>query len=103
MPAVPKPGPSRQKSRARARIKERKNAKATVWATRPHFCEVCGKGPYRRSDVEIHHKVKLSQGGEDTPDNLLIECRVCHGSAHNIKVIVDSPLKWSKGDGNSTS
>lgn len=42
-------------------------------------CEVVldnARCPRRAKDA--HHAVKRSQGGEDTPDNLLAVCRPCH-------------------------
>jgi 5-methylcytosine-specific restriction endonuclease McrA len=51
-------------------------------------CEECGKeGPFRRKSdnspfLEVHHKVLLSQGGEDTTDNAMALCPNCHRKLH---------------------
>lgn len=51
-------------------------------------CEDCGcPAPFtRRSDgtpfLEVHHKVQLSQGGEDTVANAVALCPNCHRRAH---------------------
>lgn len=52
------------------------------------FCGNCGKeAPFcRRSDgsmyLEVHHKVHLAQGGEDTLENSIALCPNCHRKMH---------------------
>jgi 5-methylcytosine-specific restriction protein A len=52
------------------------------------MCEVCGKpAPFkRRTDdspyLEVHHKVQLAHGGDDTVENALAVCPNCHRQAH---------------------
>ena len=41
------------------------------------LCEECGAVA-----VDIHHKVKKSQGGTDDVSNLKALCRVCHEKYH---------------------
>ena len=41
---------------------------------------ICNCG---RVAVDLHHKVKRSQGGTDAPDNLQPICRGCHDKIHN--------------------
>ena len=41
-------------------------------------CQICSA-----LAVDIHHIIKRSQGGKDTPDNLIALCRECHTKAHN--------------------
>lgn len=51
-------------------------------------CEKCGeKAPFiRRTDgspyLEVHHKVRLADGGEDTLDNAIAVCPNCHRELH---------------------
>ena len=51
-------------------------------------CEACGSlAPFiRASDgtpyLEIHHRVRLADGGEDTVENALALCPNCHRKAH---------------------
>lgn len=51
-------------------------------------CGCCGKrGPFeRRSDgsryLEVHHKVPLAKGGEDTLENAIALCPNCHREMH---------------------
>lgn len=51
-------------------------------------CENCGKeAPFKRAKdgtpyLEVHHKVMLSQGGEDTVENAIATCPNCHRELH---------------------
>ena len=41
-------------------------------------CEYCGgKG------TQLHHAVFRSQGGQHTPENLILLCNACHKKAHS--------------------
>jgi len=52
------------------------------------ICEKCNrKAPFLRDKdnspyLEIHHKLPLSEGGEDTLDNVVALCPNCHRQAH---------------------
>ena len=37
-------------------------------------CELCGS----KRGLELHHCIPYSLGGEDTEDNLILVCSVCH-------------------------
>jgi len=41
-------------------------------------CQRCGSS----EDLEIHHIIPNSEGGEDTRENLAVLCRPCHHEAH---------------------
>ncbi|MCP5144042.1 MAG: HNH endonuclease [Gammaproteobacteria bacterium] len=51
-------------------------------------CEHCGKeAPFKRARdgapyLEVHHKIMLSQGGEDTVENAIATCPNCHRELH---------------------
>jgi len=51
-------------------------------------CENCGKeAPFKRAKdgtpyLEVHHKIMLSQGGEDTVENAIATCPNCHRMLH---------------------
>jgi hypothetical protein len=51
-------------------------------------CENCGKeAPFKRAKdgtpyLEVHHKIMLSQGGEDTVENAIATCPNCHRELH---------------------
>ena len=36
-----------------------------------------------RQNLHVHHIVYRSQGGEDTPENLVTLCSQCHEAIHN--------------------
>lgn len=52
------------------------------------FCEMCRKEApfFRRSDgtpyLEVHHRVRLADGGTDAVENAMALCPNCHRSAH---------------------
>ena len=41
-------------------------------------CEKCGS----TSDLEWHHKILFSEGGDDSPENLAVLCNSCHQLSH---------------------
>jgi hypothetical protein len=41
-------------------------------------CQCCGA----RSNLEVHHKVFRSQGGQDSEENLITVCAECHAFGH---------------------
>jgi len=52
------------------------------------YCEHCNTlGPFRRAKdgsvyLEVHHKIQLSNGGEDTVENAIALCPNCHRELH---------------------
>lgn len=71
----------------------------TVFQRNPHvvaevlfraagICEECGKpAPFKRAHsgepyLEVHHLVRLADGGDDTVENALALCPNCHRRAH---------------------
>ncbi|MHC1750389.1 MAG: HNH endonuclease [Cellulosilyticaceae bacterium] len=52
------------------------------------MCERCGAtAPFiRASDgtpyLEVHHKIRLADGGEDTVENAMTVCPNCHRELH---------------------
>jgi 5-methylcytosine-specific restriction endonuclease McrA len=55
-----------------------KDPKALKRASKP-YCELCGS--WQNIDPP-HHIIFKSQGGHDTPENLITLCRDCHDNAH---------------------
>ena len=86
---IGKPGKGSQKPRRRAKDRARRDAKAAYRASRPEVCEVCGKG---NRALAVHHIVKLSQGGQDVPENYRLLCKKHHDEQHGI-------FEGSKDDG----
>lgn len=41
-------------------------------------CEICGK----KGQTEKHHKKTKGSGGNDTKENLIEVCRICHIKIH---------------------
>ena len=46
-----------------------------------HKCEKCSS----RKHLTHHHKLPVSKGGTDDPNNIQVLCRDCHNFIHNIK------------------
>ncbi len=52
------------------------------------ICEACGsRAPFERAStgepyLEVHHKVRLADGGEDAVENAIAVCPNCHRKAH---------------------
>lgn len=49
-------------------------------------CEICGK----RGSTEKHHKKTKGSGGNDTEENLIEVCRICHTKIHNGEIKLDN-------------
>ena len=49
-------------------------------------CEICG----RKGSTEKHHKKTKGSGGNDTEDNLIELCRICHTKLHNGEIKLDN-------------
>jgi 5-methylcytosine-specific restriction endonuclease McrA len=47
------------------------------------LCWMCDMRP----GVHVHHRIHRSQGGGDTPDNLVWLCLNCHSEQHGIRVV----------------
>lgn len=41
-------------------------------------CQICGK----KGSTEKHHKKSKGSGGNDTEENLIEVCRICHTKIH---------------------
>ena len=61
-------------------------------------CEGClSPAPFERASdgspyLEVHHRILLSQGGEDTVANAFALCPNCHRKLHFGKI--DSPIEF---------
>ena len=49
-------------------------------------CEICGK----KGSTEKHHKKTKGSGGNDTEENLIEVCRICHTKIHNGEIKLDN-------------
>ena len=52
------------------------------------ICQYCGN----RSNLEVHHKEFRSQGGNDSEENLITLCALCHSLFHRT-----NPVSSSRG------
>lgn len=83
---IPKAGPKRKRRRSiRARAPK---VVAAVERRSGGRCEVWGLGDtpgrcWLRAE-HFHHRLRQSQGGPDTADNLLHVCGYCHHDAHHL-------------------
>jgi hypothetical protein len=70
---------SRLPARAREAIKLRYN----VLERDNYSCQDCGRSPGTgRVQLQVHHKVLVSQGGDNSPTNLVTLCSECHAGRH---------------------
>ena len=62
--------------------------KLRAWCLRLHIsrhgwtCEGFMCPPHPSRDLQGHHRVPLSEGGESIPSNVKIYCSTCHGRLH---------------------
>ncbi len=42
-----------------------------------HKCERC----WSKCDLEFHHKIPISQGGDSSQENCIVLCHICHNLA----------------------
>ncbi|WP_225758888.1 HNH endonuclease [Leclercia sp. Marseille-Q4284] len=69
-----------------------------------HTCRNCGWSHVRktandpRTFLELHHIEHHADGGENTLDNLITLCNVCHDDVHRRKLSGDALLHLLKGD-----
>ena len=50
------------------------------------YCRDCGRRVYWDT-FEMAHVVSRGRGGDDTLDNVVTKCPVCHGDEHRPRVI----------------
>lgn len=53
------------------------------------ICDIC----YKKTQTEKHHIKTKGSGGNDTKDNLIEVCRVCHRLIHDGKIDVKKLIK----------
>ena len=50
------------------------------------YCEMCLRDRQQLmgyETLEVHHKTQISDGGEDTPENIWVICTPCHKIIHH--------------------
>ena len=58
---------------------ERANGKCGLCGSPAPFLRASNQAPY----LEVHHTIRLADGGEDTVDNAVAACPNCHRKAHH--------------------
>ena len=72
-----------QSAKAKAREQILDEVRPLVFARDGYRCRI-GLSPECTGQAEeLHHKRLRSQGGLDTPDNLIAACHYCHRWCHN--------------------
>ena len=62
-----------------AEVLERANGKCELCGSPAPFLRASNQAPY----LEVHHTIRLADGGEDTVDNAVAACPNCHRKAHH--------------------
>ena len=72
------------------------NTRKAVYRRDGWRCALCDSTKY----IQIHHIVKRSQGGTNTPHNLITLCADCHALAHGLDLRGlgegDGPAPWEQ-------
>lgn len=68
-----------------AEVLARANGKCELCHENAPFIRISDGTPY----LEVHHKIELSKGGEDTCENTLALCPNCHRKQHFGKLVLD--------------
>lgn len=55
-------------------------------------CEICGV-PAAERQLDVHHRVGILQGGDDSEGNLLVLCFACH---HHLQPCASGCGRWAK-------
>lgn len=71
------------------------NVKSFVLHRDNHSCQKCG-GKKKCEKLHVHHIVFRSNGGSDSPDNLMSLCESCHNDLHAHKDSEKESLKLRK-------
>jgi 5-methylcytosine-specific restriction enzyme A len=62
-----------------AAVLERANGQCEICSNPAPFLRASNQAPF----LEVHHTVRLADGGQDTVDNALAACPNCHRKAHH--------------------
>lgn len=55
-------------------------------------CEICGV-PGSERQLEVHHRIAVLRGGDDSERNLLVLCFACH---HHVQPCAAGCGRWAK-------
>lgn len=63
-----------------------------------NYCEICGRTLHTvgaKEVLEIHHKVPVSEGGEDKKENILVVCSACHKMCRWLRLYLNQHINQS--------
>ena len=55
-------------------------------------CEICGV-PGSERQLEVHHRIAVLRGGDDSEENLLVLCFACH---HHVQPCAEGCGRWTR-------
>ncbi len=84
-----------QKEYQEGRQKDYYNVKQFVLSRDSHTCQKC-LGKKKDPKLHVHHILFRSQGGSDSPDNLITLCKSCHDDLHQQEQAEKESLKLQK-------
>jgi HNH endonuclease len=73
-------------------VKLRPARRRRLIADRGGRCEICGVSGSERQ-LDVHHRVGILRGGDDSDDNLLVLCFACH---HHLQPCASGCGRWAK-------
>ena len=76
------------------KMKNFTNAQEYVLCRDQHTCKMCKK---KTDNLQVHHVIWRSNGGSNTPENLLTLCDKCHDKVHKNTKFNDKTVKKFKG------
>jgi RNA-directed DNA polymerase len=71
--------------RAKVRTSYSTASDTKIAAKQKYMCPVCFSNLYNKQLLERHHLVYLSNGGKDTPGNIMLLHAECHKKVHSLK------------------
>ena len=92
---ITNPDVAAENSYQEGRQKDFYNVKQFVLFRDLHTCQKC-KGKKKDPKLHVHHIVFRSQGGSDSPDNLITLCKTCHDDLHKQENAAKESLKLQK-------
>ncbi|MEA1968036.1 MAG: RNA-guided endonuclease IscB [Thermodesulfobacteriota bacterium] len=84
----------KRKDYQNGRMKGYTNASEYVLCRDKHNCQLCAG---KTGKMNVHHVVWRSDGGSDTPENLITLCEKCHEKVHNKPKINQKVVEKFKG------
>jgi RNA-directed DNA polymerase len=73
------------RSRSKVRTSYSTASDMKIAAKQKYVCPVCSSNLYNKQFIERHHLVYLSNGGKDTPGNIMLLHSECHKKVHSLK------------------